>query len=222
VTTQQQHVIIIGSGRLGVELATSIDQQGGVVTIVDSNAKAFHQLSATFKGRTVHGDSLEEAVLHRAGVRDAHAFAAVTSSDSVNIVLARVAQNHYNIPHVVARVYNPKRGPVYEKLNIQTVASSSWGAKRIEEIIMHPGLQSLHSAGNGEVQVYELLVTEQWHNQKLSAVINPNTVPVAIVRGGRALLPTTDFILQAQDLLQVSANSAGVEFLQQHLATPHA
>ena len=215
MTNPIQHIVIIGCGRLGAELASSIATQGIEVSVIDSEQKAFAQLSSTFTGRTVQGDAFQEQTLQRAGIREAHAVATVTASDSVNIVLARVARDYYKVPHVVARVYNPQTAPVYDKLNIQTVSSSTWGAKRIEQIILHTGLQSIHTAGNGEVQIYEMLVTEGLHGRTIRAVLAANSAPVAVVRGGRALLATPDFVLQAEDLLQFSATREGIAAVRQ-------
>lgn len=214
----QEQIIIVGCGRVGLELALSISQQGYAVTIIDANPRAFDRLGADFRGRTVQGEAFDKETLERAGIAEAHAFAAVTASDSANVVAARIARDIYHIEHVVARVYDPRRTPIYEKLGLQTIASSSWGAKRIEQIILHPGLQSLYAPGNGEVQIYELSVGEEWEGRKIADLLPPEGVlPVALVRGGRASLPTRDTPLQAHDLLQVSAASEAVGLIRQRM-----
>ena len=155
-------------------------------------------------------------MLKRTGVKDAFAFAAVTNSDSVNIVTARIARDIYHLPHVIARIYNPRCMPIYEKLGLQTVSSSSWGAQRIEQLILHPGLHSVYSAGNGEVQIYEIIISDEWHGHKLSELVPPKeAITVAIARGGRASLPAPDTILQVHDVLQISATDEGAALLQQ-------
>src|SRR5574341_883313 len=144
-TGTQQQIIVVGCGRVGRELALSVFRKGHSVAVVDVNPSAFDRLGSEFRGRTGQGDGFAEDVLKRAGIETADAVAAVTTSDSVNIVVARVARDLYHIPHGVARVYNPRRAPIYEKLGLQTIASSSWGAQRIEQLILHPGLQSVYS-----------------------------------------------------------------------------
>lgn len=217
-TNTAEHIVIIGCGRVGVELALSISHQGYNVTIVDPKEQAFDRLGPDFRGRTVRGESFDPAVLKRAGIETAHGFAAVTSSDSVNIVTARVARDVFHVPHVVARVYNPRRVPIYEKLGLQTVASSSWGAQRIEQLLLHPGIQSVCSAGNGEVQVYELIVTGGWNGRRLSELVPAGeALAVALTRGGKAVLPTADIALQTQDILHVSATTPGMTRLRRSL-----
>jgi len=214
-TGTRQQIIIVGCGRVGVELALSLWQKNHTVTVVDSNPRAFDRLGPEFRGRTVQGEAFDQDVLKRAGIETADAFAAVTASDSANIVAARVARDIYHVHHVVARVYNPRRTPVYEKLGLQTIISSSWGAQRVEQLILHPDLQSIATAGNGEVQIYEISVPHTWDGRKINELIPSETVvPVALARGGRGSLPTRETVLQAQDLLQVSATAEGIAALR--------
>jgi trk system potassium uptake protein TrkA len=215
-----QHIIVVGCGRVGAELALSIYHKGHSVAVVDSNPRAFDRLGSEFRGRTVQGDGFAEDVLKRTGIETADALAAVTTSDSVNIVVARVARDIYRVAHVVARVYNPRRAPIYEKLGLQTIASSSWGAQRIEQLILHPGLLSVYAAGNGEVQIYEISIPHEWEGRSVGDLVpEVNALAVAIARGGRACLPDRATLLQAHDILQVSATDEGAAALRQRLQT---
>lgn len=211
------NVIIVGCGRVGVELALSLCQQH-LVTVIDISARAFDRLGSEFPGRAVQGEGFDREVLKRAGIESADALAAVTASDNVNVVVARIARDLFHIPRAVARVYNPRRLPIYEKFGLQTVASSSWGAQRIEQLILHPGLQSLFASGHGEVQLYEISVPEAWAGRPLGELVpGQGFVATAIVRCGHALLPEPATPLQAQDLLHVSATTEGVAVLRQRL-----
>ncbi len=215
---KRQRIIIVGCGRVGVELSLSLVRQGHDVTVVDGNAQAFERLGGEFRGRTVQGEALDRDVLIRAGIESAHAFAAVTASDSANIVAAKIARDLFHVEHVVARIYNPRRAPIYEKLGLQTVTSSTWGAQRIEQLILHPGVQSVGSAGHGEVQVYELSIPEDWSGRPIGDLLPAQAaLPVALTRGGRALLPDLGTVLQTHDLLQVSATADGARLLRQRL-----
>jgi len=217
---KKQNIVIVGCGRVGAELALSIYQQNHNVAIVDSNPRAFDKLGPDFRGRTVQGEAIDRDVLRRAGIENADAFAAVTTSDTVNIVAARVARDIFHVPHVVARVYNPRRAPIYEKLGLQTIASSSWGAKRIEQLILHSSLQSVYTAGHGEVQIYEISVPHEWDGRPLANLVpEPHARVIALARGGRASLPNPDILLQAHDILQVSATDAGAALLRRRLHT---
>ena len=216
--SQPEDIIIVGCGRVGAELALSINRQGHHVVVMDQNVHAFDRLGPDFRGRTVLGDALDHEALKRAGIEQAHGLAAVTASDSANIIVARVARDLFKVQHVVARVYDPNRGPIYEMMGLQSVASTSWGARRLEQLLLHPGLQSIYEAGNGEVQIYEVAVPDSWKDRKLSELLPAGqALPAALARGGRGLLPDPDFVLQPQDVLQVSATAEGAAELRRRL-----
>ena len=212
-------IIIVGCGRVGIELAQSISQQGHSVSVIDANARSFDRLGMEFRGRMIQGDALDGDALRRAGIETAHGLAAVTSSDSANIVTARIARDVFKVAHVVARIYDPMRGPIYEKLGLQTIASSSWGAARIEQLLLHSGMESVYSAGNGEVQLYEITVPSAWEGQRLSDLVPAGEAsPAALARGGRGQLPNGETRLQAGDILQISATAEGAAALHARLA----
>ena len=211
------NIIIVGCGRVGVELALSL-YQNHLVSIIDQNARSFDRLGLYFSGRTVQGHAMDRTVLERAGIETVNAVAAVTSSDNVNAIIARIARDIYHVNRVVARIYNPRRAPIYEKLNLQTVSSSSWGAHRIEQLLIHPGMQSVSSAGNGEVQVYELTVPSEWNGRKISDLVPmEHAIPVALARNGKGILPRAEIVLEAQDILQVSSTPEGVKILRERV-----
>lgn len=216
--TSRHQIIILGCGRVGVELARSLSEKKHTVTVVDSNARSFDRLGPDFTGRTVQGQAIDQDVLMRAGIETADAFAAATSSDSINIVAARVARDIFHVEHVVARIYNPRRAAIYERLGLQTVASSSWGAQRIEQLILHSELENVGAAGNGEVQFYEIDVPDEWAGRSMAELVPAeHAIPIALTRGGKTCLPNSVFTLQAHDLLQVSATAEGASVLRKRL-----
>ncbi len=186
-------VIVVGCGRIGAQLANRMFQTGHQVTVIDIVASAFEILDPSFRGRTLEGDVLAEDMLRRAGIETADGLAAVTSSDSLNAVIAHVARTVYSIKNVVARNYEPRWQLLYDVFDIQTVGPGSWGAQRMEEMLSDVTLRTVFSAGNGEVEVYEVLVPEPWHGQRLGAFVNHSgCLPIAL-RGPaepRCLHPT--------------------------------
>jgi len=211
------NVIIVGCGRVGVELALAL-HENHVVSVIDRDSRSFDRLGLHFAGRTIQGHGMDRTALECAGIGTANALAAVTSSDNVNVIVARIAQDIYSVNHVVARIYNPRRAPIYEKLNLQTVSSSSWGAHRIEQLLVHPGMQSVSSAGNGEVQIYEVTVPAEWNGHKISELVPmEHSIPVALARNGKGILPRAEILLEPQDILQVSSTPEGVKILRERL-----
>ena len=130
---------------------------------------------------------MDRTVLERSGIEDADALAAVTASDNVNAIVARVARAYVPRPSCGGALFTTRsRAPIYEKLNLQTVSSSSWGARRIEQLLVHPGMQSISSAGNGEVQVYEMTIPSEWSGHLVSELIPmEHSLPVALARNGK-------------------------------------
>lgn len=212
------NILVVGCGRVGSELAMRLFQRGHKVAVIDSRPATFQNLPAEFRGRTIEGEALNQDVLRRAGMDEADGVAVVTSSDTLNAVVAQIARSVYNISNIVVRNYDPSWRSLHEAFDLQIVGSTSWGAQRIEELLYHREMRTVFSAGNGEVEVYEFTVPEGWDGRKLGDLI-PQTecAPVGLTRAGRALLPDCDTILQHGDVVLVSATLGGSTSLRQHL-----
>jgi len=210
---------VIGCGRVGSELAFRLYNNGHKVVVIDKNREALNGLSSEFRGRTIEGDVLVEQMLERAGISEADGLAAVTNSDTLNAVVAHIAHVVYKVPIVVARNYDPAMLPVLEAFGHQVVSSTSWGAQRIQEMLLDPSFRTIFSAGNGEVEVYEMMISPAWDGKSLGGLLrdNPGCLPVALTRAGSALLPNADTVLQSGDLLNVSATFAGIQSLHAQL-----
>jgi trk system potassium uptake protein len=204
--------IIIGCGRVGAELSDHLFKSGHQIVVVDINKQAFNRLHPDFRGRTLEGEGLAENVLERAGVREADGLAAVTNSDALNAVVCHAAREFFDVPVVVARNYDPSLRSVIEAFGLQTVGSTTWGAQRVEEMLINPGDRVVYSAGNGEVEIYEVRIPEGWNGHTLGELLGPlkECRPVALTRAGRSSLPEADTKLQTGDLLNVSSTFKGI------------
>ena len=212
---------VIGCGRVGSELAFRLYKNGHKVVVIDKNREALNGLPSEFRGRTIEGDVLVEGMLERAGIAEADGLAAVTNSDTLNAVVAHIGHVVVKVPNVVARNYDPAMLPVLEAFGQQVVSSTSWGAQRIQELLLDPSYRTIFSAGNGEVEIYEMMISPAWDAEPLGELLrdNPDCLPVALTRAGRALLPNMDTVLQAGDLLNVSATFAGIKMLRSQLVS---
>lgn len=212
-------VIIVGCGRVGSELAYRLFQKGHEVSVIEHTATAFQNLPADFRGHLVEGEVPQQDVLHRAGIEQADALAAVTNSDSLNAVIGHIARQRYQVPRVVARNYDPRWRSLFEVFGLQVVCSSSWGAQRIEELL-YEEMRAVFSAGNGEVELYEFQIPAAWQGRSLSEIIPPQgCIPVALTRAGRAMLPSGQTVLEKEDIVYVSATLEGIERLRQQLSS---
>lgn len=208
--------IVIGCGRVGSELAFRLYKSGHKVTVVDSRREAFESLNPDFRGRTLEGDALTEGVLERAGIASADGLASVTNSDTSNAVTAYIARAIYKVPIVVARNYDPAMRPIMEVFGLQVVSSPSWGAQRIQELLVDSAFRTVFSAGNGEIEVYEMRIPACWNAKPIAELMRdvPGCLPVALTRAGHALLPSPEIMLQEGDLLNVSATFEGIQRLR--------
>jgi len=212
------NMIVIGCGRVGAELANRLYQRGHTVVVVDQSEAAFHNLPMEFRGRTVVGEALSQDALRRAEIGEADALAAVTGNDTINAVVAHLARSFYSVPSVVVRNFDSRWRPMHEVFNLQVVSSSSWAAQRIEELLYYQEAHSVFSAGNGEVELYEFVIQDEWAGFSLGDLLpDKGCVLAALTRGGRAMLPIQDEILQKGDLILVSANLEGSEALRSRL-----
>jgi trk/ktr system potassium uptake protein len=134
------HVVIVGCGRVGSSLANDLLSEGHTVAIIDRRAEAFSRLDSEFAGQSIVGIGFDREVLVSAGIERADAVAAVTSGDNSNILVARVARETFNIERVVARIYDPRRAAIYQRLGISTVATVSWTTTQVlRRLLPHTG-----------------------------------------------------------------------------------
>jgi len=210
---------VVGCGRVGSELAFRLYKNGHKVVVIDKNREALNGLPPEFRGRTIEGDVLSEQMLERAGITEADGIATVTNSDTLNAVVGRIASTIYKVPIVVARNYDPAMLPMLEAFGCNVVSSTSWGAQRIQELLLDPSFRTIFSAGNGEVEIYEMLIPSAWNGKSLGDLLrdNPDCLPVALTRAGRALLPDSSTALQTGDMLNVSATFAGIKALRSQI-----
>ena len=142
-------IIVMGCGRVGSQVSQLLIGQGHEVTVIDHDDNSHLRLGAEFKGKVVHGLGFDRNVLIEAGVETAEGFVAASSSDNANIVAARIARNIFRVPRVVARLYDPVRAEVYQRLGLTTISSTAWGAERIIEVVTHADLDVLHVFRDG-------------------------------------------------------------------------
>jgi trk system potassium uptake protein TrkA len=209
-------IIVVGCGRVGSELAYGLYKKGHEVAIIDHVGGSFSHLPPDYRGRTIEGEVLSEDVLRRTGIEQAGGLAAVTNSDAVNAVVGHVARTVYNIHNVVVRNYDPRWRELHETFGLQVVSSTAWGAGRIEELLSHPFGRSVLSAGNGEVEVFEIPVPDTWRGRSLEELLpaGGECLPVSITRAGKAMLPKPGLCFEVGDVVHVSATLAGMDELR--------
>jgi trk system potassium uptake protein TrkA len=194
----------MGCGRVGSSLALELEASGHSVAIIDQAREAFRRLGPNFKGQTVNGVGFDRDTLLEAGIEKADAFAAVSNGDNSNILAARVARETYGIKNTVARIYDPGRAEIYQRLGIPTVATVIWATDQILRRIVPEGSRSEWRDATGTVQLAEMHPHASWYGTPALSIDQITPARVAfITRLGEALIPTEHTVLQEGDLLHV-------------------
>jgi len=97
-------IIILGAGRVGSSLASSLVREGHDITVIDIHGDVLHELQDRVDLRTVTGVASHPDVLAQAGAADATMLIAVTNSDETNMVACQVAWTLFHTPTKIARV----------------------------------------------------------------------------------------------------------------------
>jgi trk system potassium uptake protein len=201
----------MGCGRVGVSLADGLARIGHDVAVIDRDKSAFHRLSPSFAGKRVLGMGFDRDVLLRAGIEEADAFAAVSSGDNSNIISARVARETFAVERVVARIYDPKRAAVYERLGIPTIATVPWSTDRLLNLLTCETETTKWRDPSGNVGVTELPLHEDWVGHRVTALEGATGGRVAfMIRFGSGLLPELKTMIQAGDQVYLAAVSGRV------------
>ncbi len=184
------HVVIVGCGRVGSSLAIALEEGGHTVAVIDKVAKAFTRLPPDFKGRKVVGLGFDRDRLGEAGIEEAGGVAAVTSGDNSNIIVARIARETYGVENVVARIYDPGRAMIYQRLGIATVATVHWATDQALRRLVPTETRAEWVDPTGGVAVVERGLPAAWAGKALDALDEPGRWQlVSVTRGGKAQLP---------------------------------
>ena len=156
----------MGCGRVGILLTQELAKSGHEIAVIDKNASAFDRLPPGFVAKQIVGLGFDRDVLEEAGIKDADAFLAVSSGDNSNIVSARVAREHYHVPQVIARIYDPMRAEIYERLNISTVSTTRWGVKQMVLMLSHTREEIKESLAGGDLLRLRIKIPEHLVGQE--------------------------------------------------------
>jgi len=205
-------VIIMGCGRVGEQLARLMVNEGHRVSVIDYEDSALARLGPDFKGERIVGVGFDRDVLLRAGIEQADAFAAASSSDNANIVAARIAHNIFHVPRVVARLFDPRRAEIYRRLGMLTISSTTWGAERLRELLTSADLDPILSFGSGEVSLLNIEIPQHLVGRSVKDLSVPTEITVvAITRQGAAFIPTLGSQFKEGDFIQVAILASALE-----------
>jgi trk system potassium uptake protein TrkA len=212
------HVVVVGCGRVGSGLATTLESEGHTVAVIDKQARAFRRLPDDFAGRKVVGIGFDRERLKAAGIEGAGALAAVTNGDNSNIVVARVAREEFGVEQVVARIYDSRRAAIYERLGIPTVKTVEWATERVLRRILPDAHAVEWVDPSAKVCMVERSIPSQWGGRRLIDLeIEGVSRLVAVARLGEAALPDPKQVAQEGDVVWVAVAGDSMDAFEEHL-----
>lgn len=211
----------MGCGRVGASLARALDRRGHEVAVVDQDELAFRRLGPQFGGRRVTGVGFDRDTLVAAGIERADALAAVSSGDNSNILTARVARETFGVETVVARIYDPARAEIYQRLGIPTVATVKWTSDQMLRRLLPEGALPAFTESSGKVVIAEVPVSPDWIGRRLTDLETASGARVAFVtRLGEGFVPHADTVHQEGDLVHLAIERARLREVEVILAAP--
>lgn len=213
------HVVVVGCGRVGAGVARSVEAEGHSVAVIDRQARAFERLPEGFSGTTVLGVGFDRDRLEAAGIADATALAAVTNGDNSNILVARVARETFGVERVVARIYDPRRARIYERLGIPTIATVGWSIERTLQRILPDRPSAAWIDPSAQVMLVERELPPTWAGHPLRDLdLGGHARVASLTRIGEAHVAGADTVLQDGDVLHVMVGGASLDRFDHHLA----
>ena len=172
--------------------------------MIDIVQDAFRRLGPDFQGKTVKGVGFDRQVLIRAGIERADGFAAVSSGDNSNILAARVAREKFGVENVVARIYDPGRAEIYQRLGIPTVATVKWTSDQVLRRLLPQGHVPEFTDPSGKVVLAEIPLAEAWIGHRVAEIEEASSGRVAYVsRLGVGFIPDASTVYQAGDFVHL-------------------
>lgn len=217
------HFVIMGCGRVGSTLSLNLAARGHDVAVIDQDRRAFRRLGPDFDGRRVLGQGFDRDVLIKAGIENAYGCAAVSSGDNSNILTARLAREEFGVANVVARIYDPGRGAIYQRLGIPTVGTVHWTSDRILRRLLPHGSTPQYSDPSGRVVVAEVAVHDAWIGTPYEAMERRIGARIAyVLRFGEGMIPAVDSVYQSGDIVSVITATDSLTRVERLLeAAPH-
>jgi trk system potassium uptake protein TrkA len=210
---------VVGCGRVGSGLAVDLAGQGHTVAIIDRSPRAFRRLPAEWPGDRIVGSGFDRDDLEKAGAIGADALAAVTSGDNTNILTVRIARETYLISRVVARIYDPRRAAIYQRLGIPTVATVTWTIDQVRRRLLPHDPSAEWVDASGKLALYDRTLPDLWAGRRLGDIEEPGVVSlVGVTRAGVARLDARHLVGQEGDVLHLAVMRDSYERFEQLLS----
>ena len=213
------HVVVVGCGRVGAGVSAALERQGHSVAVIDKQPAAFRLLPHSFRGRRIVGVGFDRERLEEAGIEHADGLAAVTNGDNSNIVVARIGREAFGIDQVVARIYDPRRAAIYERLGIPTVATVEWSTERVLRRVLPDAPSTEWTDPSTRLSLVERVLPASWAGHAVAALEEGASCRVVgLTRLGEARLAEADVVLQEGDVAWLALASETLDDVERLLS----
>jgi trk system potassium uptake protein TrkA len=194
------YVIVVGCGKVGAKFACDISADGHDVVIIDNNMASFKLLDDDFRGLTIEGVPIDVDILVKSGIENADAFVAMTPNDNINIMACQIAQEIYNVPTVLARIFDPTREHVFHDFGLQTICPTNLTVETIKSMIIDKSKIQQITLGNESITFSQLDMDDSMINKKLKDVIVEESDNIfGIIRQGTLIYYSNDIVIKQDD-----------------------
>lgn len=200
-TGNAMDIIIVGCGRVGSKLALLLSQEGNNVTVIDTNPSALGRLGGTFNGASITGNGFDLEVLKKAGIESADAVVVVTNGDNTNIMTSQIARQIFRVPKVIARLYDPLRTEIYQRLGLDIISGTTLVASMIRDKLVESRFSGyfIETSGMGIIEIH---APSSFAGQRVSQLnVEDEFLVATIRRGDRAIIPSPATAIEAGDVL---------------------
>lgn len=212
------YIIIVGCGRVGSQLAEGLSAQGHDLVVIDRQPAAFERLGSGFNGITVEGVGFDQEVLKRAGIERADAFIAVTDLDNTNMMAAEVATKIFEVPRVIARLYNPEKERTYQELGIDYVCGTIVLSDEILDMLIPGHVRHLPLMRDADIVQFKAgpnVVGQQLAQLEMPGVFRI----VGVVRKGDSYIPADDAVIDEDDVIVGVVKKDSLKLIQKFSET---
>lgn len=193
-------VIVVGCGRVGAAISILLSEEGHNVTIIDKKAEAFHRLGKNFNGITLLGNGFDLDTLIKAGAKTADAFVVVTNGDNTNIMACQVAKDIFKIPRVIARLYDPRRAEIYQRLGLTILSGTTLVASMIRDKLIESSFSSYFIETRG-MGIIEIPITKKFSGKKTGHLNRKDEFLIStIIKKKGAIIPSPTTIVEEGDI----------------------
>ena len=209
------NIMIVGCGRVGSQLALLLSQEGHNVTIIDKNEESFKRLGAAFNGVTAVGNAFDEKLLGELKIEKQDAFVSVTSGDNTNLMASQVAKKIFNVPRVIARVYDPQRADIYRKLDLDIISGTVLVAAMIRDKIIENRFTG-YLVETGELGVIEIIADKELYGKRVSDINMPDEFLVVVIeRKKKVIIPEPYTKIELEDKIMGVVRTASLDKVKQ-------